>query len=107
MEALIALAILGLVVTTLVRVQVQAMRAEALAEARDRAVFEAEGVAAGVWLGRDEAAVLDEARGRGWKVDCTAPEGEALAGWREWAVAVSNPPAAPVVRLWLRAGARP
>lgn len=94
-ESLAALAIFGVIVGVLVRVHLQALRADALARAHGAAVLGAETVLTGVMLGQSPTSIVDEVRQQGFRVEA-APAG--TPPWTQWRVAVSNP-ASPVVAI--------
>lgn len=100
-ESLIALAILGVIVSVLVRTHLQALRSGEFSRLHGQAVLETETILTGSLLGTERQAIIDEARKQGWRVDAGRIGEPGAPVFTEWRVAVSNP-AAPVVVMVLR-----
>lgn len=102
MEALVALAILGIAATTLVRVHIGTLRAGAMAHGMEETVLKLGDVATMSLLGMDDRVIVDTLAGDGWKAVVEARPGAGEAGmWKVWSVVSSNHPAPPVP-LYLR-----
>ena len=100
-EALMSLAILSVVVSVIVSVHLNTLRAGDFSRLRDGAVQVAGTVRTGILLGTDPQSILDGVRRSGWKAEVT-PVGEPPAiQWMEWRVASSNA-GAPTVTLYMR-----
>lgn len=100
-EALVALAILGVIVGVLVRVHLQTLRAAEFGNLRGRAVLESETILTGSLLGNEPKALIETAEQQGWKVTAAKAGDPGGTVFTEWRVAVSNP-SAPVVVMILR-----
>lgn len=100
-EALMSLAILAVVVSVIVSVHLNTLRAGEFSRLRDGAIHAAETVRTGVLLGTDSGTLLDGIRQSGWKAEA-APVGDtAETQWMEWRVASSNA-GAPAVTWYMR-----
>ncbi len=102
MEALVALVILGITVTVLVRVHIGTLRARGMARGIDETVTQLGNVAALSFLGRDDREIIDSAARDGWTAMVEGRNGpEAGEMWKVWTVASSNQPAPPL-KMYLR-----
>lgn len=101
-EVLVALAILAVVVTALVRVHVGTLRTAAMARGMDEAVTQLENVAALSLLGTADGAIVEALAEDGWTATVEGRPGAGDGGmWKVWSVASSNRPA-PVLKLYVR-----
>ena len=100
-EALMSLAILAVVVSVIVSVHLNTLRATEFAKLRDGAVQVAGTVRTGVLLGHDSQSILEGVRQSGWKAEVTPAGDTPATQWMEWRVAASNA-GAPAVTLYMR-----
>ena len=105
-EALTSLAILAVVVSVIVSVHLNTLRAEEFSRLRDGAVRLAGTARTGVLLGTEPKSIIDGIRQAGWRADAGAVGESADARWSEWKVASSND-GAPVVIFYMRPAAVP
>lgn len=102
MEALVALAILGIAATALVRVHIGTLRAGAMARGMEETVVKLGDVAAMSLLGMEDRVIVDTLAEDGWKAVVEARPGAGEGElWKVWSVVSSNRPAPPVP-LYLR-----
>lgn len=102
LEALVALSLMAIVVTVLMRVHAQTLRAELFARRLGDARGQADNLVSGLLLGYDVSAMGVELRSQGWTVDALpAGTGVDPAAWRRIRVAASND-AAPGVEFFLK-----
>ncbi len=103
-ESLVALAILGVIVSTLVNVHLQTLKAESFSRLRLSAMLEGETILTQTLLGMDRQSIVDQASQQGWNVRASTVSNTTVeVAWCEWRVAVSNV-GAPAVTLYLREG---
>ncbi len=100
-EVLVALTVLVVVVTVLMRVHVGTLRAGSMSKGLDDAVTELCNVAALSFLGADDDAIKEEVEAAGWVPQVASAGLTGGGAWKAWSLSSTNKPA-PVVSVYVQ-----